>query len=91
MAKAKAIDTIVDAARSWGQIDFRVSELEADFVGFNLHKWIGAPLGVGGARYRKAPCAAGLPQELATMEGRYTRHPRLASWLEKIGGQKELA
>ncbi|MCP3472711.1 aminotransferase class V-fold PLP-dependent enzyme [Bradyrhizobium sp. CCGUVB1N3] len=47
MAKAKGIDTIVDAAHSWGQLDFKVSELETDFVGFNLHKWIGAPLGVG--------------------------------------------
>ena len=47
MAKAKGIDTIVDAAHSWGQIDFRVSDLESDFVGFNLHKWIGAPIGVG--------------------------------------------
>ncbi|WFU42910.1 aminotransferase class V-fold PLP-dependent enzyme [Bradyrhizobium sp. CB82] len=47
MAKAKGIDTIVDAAHSWGQLDFRVGELEADFVGFNLHKWVGAPLGVG--------------------------------------------
>ena len=45
MAKARGIDTIVDAAHSWGQIDFHVSELESDFVGFNLHKWIGAPLG----------------------------------------------
>ncbi|MBR0699099.1 aminotransferase class V-fold PLP-dependent enzyme [Bradyrhizobium diazoefficiens] len=53
MAKAKGIDTIVDAAHSWGQIDFKVSELEADFVGFNLHKWIGAPLGVGFLYIRK--------------------------------------
>jgi len=47
MAKAKGVDTLVDAAHSWGQMDFRVGELEADFVGFNLHKWIGAPIGVG--------------------------------------------
>ena len=53
MAKAKGIDTIVDAAHSWGQIDFKVGELEADFVGFNLHKWIGAPLGVGFLYIRK--------------------------------------
>lgn len=58
MAKAKGIDTIVDAAHSWGQIDFKVSELEADFVGFNLHKWIGAPLGVGFLYIRKDRLAA---------------------------------
>ncbi|RZM99326.1 aminotransferase [Bradyrhizobium genosp. SA-3] len=58
MAKAKGIDVIVDAAHSWGQIDFRVSELEADFVGFNLHKWIGAPVGAGFLYIRKDRLAA---------------------------------
>lgn len=47
MAKEKNIDTIVDAAHSWGQIDFNVKDLNSDFVGFNLHKWISAPVGVG--------------------------------------------
>lgn len=47
MARQKGIDVMVDAAHSWGQIDFNVRDLGADFVGFNLHKWIGAPLGVG--------------------------------------------
>lgn len=53
MARAKGIDIILDAAHSWGQIDFRVGELEVDFVGFNLHKWIGAPVGVGFLYIRK--------------------------------------
>jgi selenocysteine lyase/cysteine desulfurase len=53
MARAKEIDTIVDAAHSWGQLDFKVGDLDADFVGFNLHKWIGAPLGVGFLYIRK--------------------------------------
>jgi hypothetical protein len=30
-------------------------------------------------------------QELASLEGRYARHPRLAAWLEKIRGQQEMA
>ncbi|HSV54984.1 MAG TPA: aminotransferase class V-fold PLP-dependent enzyme [Burkholderiaceae bacterium] len=47
MARARGVDVVVDAAHSWGQIDFKVGELGADFVGFNLHKWIGAPLGAG--------------------------------------------
>lgn len=47
LARARGIDVIVDAAHSWGQIDFKVTDLGADFVGFNLHKWLGAPLGVG--------------------------------------------
>jgi selenocysteine lyase/cysteine desulfurase len=47
MARAKGIDTILDAAHSWGQMEFSMGELGVDFVGFNLHKWIGAPVGVG--------------------------------------------
>ncbi len=47
MAKARGVDVILDAAHSWGQIDFKPTDLGADFIGFNLHKWIGAPLGVG--------------------------------------------
>ncbi|WP_270374216.1 aminotransferase class V-fold PLP-dependent enzyme [Marinicauda sp. Alg238-R41] len=53
MARGRSVDVIVDAAHSWGQIDFTVAELNADFVGFNLHKWIGAPLGVGLMYVRK--------------------------------------
>lgn len=30
-------------------------------------------------------------QELASLEGRYTKHPRLVAWLDKIRGQQELA
>jgi selenocysteine lyase/cysteine desulfurase len=47
MAKARGADVILDAAHSWGQIDFKAKDLGVDFIGFNLHKWIGAPLGVG--------------------------------------------
>jgi isopenicillin-N epimerase len=47
MARAKGIDALVDAAHSVGQIDFKLPDLGADFIGINLHKWIGAPLGVG--------------------------------------------
>ncbi|RZK99856.1 MAG: aminotransferase class V-fold PLP-dependent enzyme [Rubrivivax sp.] len=47
LARARSIDVIVDAAHSWGQVDFKVGDLGADFIAFNLHKWIGAPLGVG--------------------------------------------
>ncbi len=44
MARQRGVDTIVDIAQSWGQLDFRIPDLGADFVGANLHKWVGAPL-----------------------------------------------
>lgn len=47
MAKLHDIDVIVDAAHGVGQIDYRLPDLEADFIAINLHKWVGAPIGVG--------------------------------------------
>ncbi|MEP0985786.1 aminotransferase class V-fold PLP-dependent enzyme [Ekhidna sp.] len=45
--KPKGIDIIVDAAHSFAQIEFGLKDLGADFVGVNLHKWFGNPLGAG--------------------------------------------
>ena len=53
IAAARGVDVIVDAAHSVGQLDFRLPGLKADFVGMNLHKWIGAPLGVGALYIRR--------------------------------------
>ncbi len=53
MARQRGADTIVDAAHSWGQVELTVADIGADFVGFNLHKWMGAPLGVGALYIRK--------------------------------------
>jgi selenocysteine lyase/cysteine desulfurase len=47
MARARGVDVIVDAAHSWGHLDFTIADLGADFAGFSLHKWMGAPLGTG--------------------------------------------
>jgi selenocysteine lyase/cysteine desulfurase len=47
MAKEKGIDVITDSAHALGQIPFAVNELQSDFVGLNLHKWIGNPVGAG--------------------------------------------
>jgi len=47
LARERGADTIVDAAHSFGQVDLKLADMGADFVGLNLHKWIGAPVGVG--------------------------------------------
>lgn len=47
IARAHGADVIVDAAHSAGHLDFYLPDLGAPFVGLNLHKWFGAPLGVG--------------------------------------------
>ena len=47
IAKEKGIDTITDSAHALGQLKFSLPELGSDFVGLNLHKWIGNPVGAG--------------------------------------------
>ena len=53
MARARGVDVIVDAAHAWGQIADRPGDQGFDFAGFNGHKWIGAPLGIGVVYIRK--------------------------------------
>jgi isopenicillin-N epimerase len=46
LARARNIDTVLDAAHAFGQVPVSLPELGATFAGVNLHKWIGAPIGV---------------------------------------------
>ena len=46
-AREHDVDVILDGAHALGQIDFNLAELGIQFAGFNLHKWIGAPLTLG--------------------------------------------
>ncbi|WP_454863919.1 aminotransferase class V-fold PLP-dependent enzyme [Pseudomonas hormoni] len=46
-AREHGIDVILDGAHALGQIEFKLDDLGVAFAGFNLHKWIGAPLTLG--------------------------------------------
>ena len=46
-AREHGIDVILDGAHALGQIEFNLAEPGIQFAGFNLHKWIGAPLTLG--------------------------------------------
>jgi len=52
-AKKRDIDVICDTAQSWGLLDYKVPSLNVDWAGFNLHKWIGSPVGVGALYMRR--------------------------------------
>ncbi|NVK57697.1 MAG: aminotransferase class V-fold PLP-dependent enzyme [Alteromonadaceae bacterium] len=52
-ARQHGVDVICDCAQSWGLIDFTLPELNVDWAVFNLHKWIGSPVGVGALYMRK--------------------------------------
>jgi selenocysteine lyase/cysteine desulfurase len=47
MARERGVDVILDAAHSVGQVDLKLNALGCDFIGVNLHKWVGAPIGCG--------------------------------------------
>lgn len=53
MAKARGVDVILDSAQAVGHMPFDVRTYGADFVGFSLHKWLGAPLGTGAIYIRR--------------------------------------
>lgn len=53
MAQSRGIDVFVDAAHSFAHLDYRLPELGSAFVVAHLHKWLGAPLGVGLLYIRK--------------------------------------
>lgn len=46
LAKARGVDTVLDAAHAFGQVPLSLAEIGAPFAGVNLHKWIGSPIGV---------------------------------------------
>jgi selenocysteine lyase/cysteine desulfurase len=47
MAHNKGCEVIVDAAHSFGHINFTLEETGADYLATSLHKWLSAPFGSG--------------------------------------------
>jgi selenocysteine lyase/cysteine desulfurase len=47
MARRHGVEIILDSAHSFAQIDFRIEDLDPDYLGTSLHKWLFAPLGNG--------------------------------------------
>lgn len=47
MARRRGIETIVDGAHSFAQFGFRREDLQCDYYGTSLHKWLHAPKGTG--------------------------------------------
>ena len=88
LARSAGAEVIVDAAHSWGQLDFDVRSLDAPYVAFNLHKWIGAPLGCGCLYIRNGSMSSIDPyfgdRDFADTDVRsriHTGSPNFAAWL----------
>lgn len=46
-ARKRGVLSIVDAAHSFAQMDYKISDLNCDYFGASLHKWLCAPFGTG--------------------------------------------
>ncbi len=53
MARARGIETVVDGAHAFAQFPFTRDELDCDYYGTSLHKWVLAPVGTGFLYVRK--------------------------------------
>ncbi len=47
MAHERGVEVLVDGAHAYSHIDFRMEDLDCDYYGTSLHKWLSAPLGSG--------------------------------------------
>ena len=47
IAKKQGIEVLVDAAHSFAHLDYEIPDLQCDYFGTSLHKWLCAPFGSG--------------------------------------------
>ena len=47
MAHEKGAEVIVDGAHSFAHIDYSIKDIDCDYFGTSLHKWLCAPFGTG--------------------------------------------
>lgn len=47
MAHRKGVEVMVDGAHAFAHIQFSVKDLDCDYYGCSLHKWLSTPLGAG--------------------------------------------
>ncbi len=47
MAHQRGVEVMVDGAHAFGHFEFSIPDLECDYYGSSLHKWLSVPLGSG--------------------------------------------
>jgi selenocysteine lyase/cysteine desulfurase len=65
LARQRGITTIVDGAHALGHFPFKLRDLEMDYYGVSLHKWLLAPLGTGLLYVRRDRIASTWPLQAA--------------------------
>ena len=57
MAHSKGVEVLVDGAHAFAHFQFKISDLNCDYYGASLHKWLSVPLGAGILYVRKEKIA----------------------------------
>ncbi|TXE11329.1 aminotransferase class V-fold PLP-dependent enzyme [Algoriphagus aquimarinus] len=57
MAHSHGVEIMLDGAHAVGHFDFNISELNCDYYGSSLHKWLSVPLGCGMLYVKKGKSA----------------------------------
>ncbi len=52
-ARKKGVEVLVDGAHTFAHFDFSIPDLQCDYFGTSLHKWLCAPIGTGMLYVRK--------------------------------------
>jgi len=107
MGRERGIEVIVDGAHSFGHFPFKHADLDCDYFGTSLHKWMSAPIGTGFLYVRKSKIANLWPLMAAPPESRenirkfeeigtHPTAPRLAiaealTFYEGIGAERKAA
>ena len=68
MGRARGIEVIVDGAHAYAHFPFTRDELDCDYYGTSLHKWLTAPIGTGFLYVRRAKLAQIWPMMAAPPE-----------------------
>jgi selenocysteine lyase/cysteine desulfurase len=106
-ARAKGVKTIVDGAHAFAHFPYKVQDLNCDYYGTSLHKWLLAPIGTGFLYVRRenidglwelTPTAASRSKDIRKFEEIGTHpaanHNAIAealSFHEGIGGERKAA
>ena len=107
MARSRGIEAIVDGAHAYAQFPFKHEDLDCDYYGTSLHKWLLAPHGTGFLYVRKSKIEKLWPMMAApaSMNGNIRKfeeigthpaanHNAIAEALtfhESIGGERKAA
>jgi selenocysteine lyase/cysteine desulfurase len=89
LARPRGIEVIVDGAHAFAHFAFQHADLDCDYYGTSLHKWLSAPIGTGFLYVRKAkirglwPLMAPPPEQVDNIRkfeeiGTHPTAPRLA-------------